>query len=113
MNKVVFFAFQGEKMCFLHLLFNAIDMHKKGIEAKIVIEGKATALVKPMVEEKNPLFMQAIDLQLIDSVCKACSNQMGVLDFIQNNTNLPLNDDLMGHPPMEPYIAQGCQLITL
>ena len=113
MNKVVFFAFQGEKMCFLHLLFNALDMDQKGIETKIVIEGKATALIKTMVEENNPLFAKVRGKGLIDWVCKACSSQMGVLDFVEQQTDLPLNGDLMGHPPMEPYIRAGYQLIAL
>ncbi len=113
MNKVVFFAFQGEKMCFLHVLFNALDMDQKGIEVKIVIEGKATALIKTMVEENHPLFAKVREKELIDSVCKACSNQMGVLDFVQQQTDLPLNGDLLGHPPMQPYISAGYQLIVL
>lgn len=113
MKKVVFFAFQGEEMCFMHLLFNALDMHKKGIDTKIVIEGKATALVKIMVEKENKLFQEVRDLGLIDSVCKACSNQMGVLEFIENKTDLVLNGDLIGHPPMEPYIQNGYEIITL
>ncbi|QQK08410.1 cytoplasmic protein [Miniphocaeibacter halophilus] len=113
MKKVVFFAFQGEEMCFLHLLFNAIDMHKKGIDTKIVIEGKSTALVKTMTEKNNPLFKQVIELNLIDSVCEACSKQMGVYDFIKENTNLTFNGDLLGHPPMEPYINSDYEIITL
>ncbi|SHH69102.1 hypothetical protein SAMN02745245_01947 [Anaerosphaera aminiphila DSM 21120] len=113
MKKVVFFAFQGEEMCFMHILFNAIDMHKKGIETKIVIEGKATALIKIMIEKENKLFKEVVELDLIDSVCKACSNQMGVLDFIKDNTNLPLNGDLLGHPPMAPYVQDGYEIITL
>ena len=113
MKKTVFFAFQGEPMCFLHLLFNAIDIHEKGMEAKIVIEGKATALVKTMVEDENPLFKKALTLGLIQGVCKACAKQMGVLNFVENHTQLPLLDSLMGHPPMAPYIEEGYQIITL
>ena len=113
MKKVVFFAFQGEPMCFTHILFNAIDMHNKGIKTAIVIEGKATKIVKEMVESNHKLFNDVLELGLIDSVCKACANQMGVLEFIEQNTKLKINDDLMGHPPMEPYIKDGYQIITL
>ena len=113
MKKVVFFAFQGEKMCFAHILFNAIDLHKKGVETRIVIEGKATALVKTMVLEKNPMFVQALELGLIDSVCRACSHQMEVLEFIENETQLTLDGTLLGHPPMAPYIEDGFSVITL
>ena len=112
-KNVVFFAFQGEKMCFTHLLINAIDMNEKGINARIVIEGKATKLVKDMIEENNNIFNKVLELNLIDSVCKACSNQMGVLDFIKNNTELTLNDELFGHPPIAPYTENGFETIIL
>ncbi|RVU53949.1 cytoplasmic protein [Anaerosphaera multitolerans] len=113
MKKVVFYAFQGEEMCFMHLLFNAIDMHKKGIETKIVIEGKATALIKTMVESDNKLYKEVVGLGLIDAVCQACAHQMGVLEFVKNETDLPINADLLGHPPMAPYIKEGYDIITL
>lgn len=113
MKKVVFFAFQGEEMCFTHILFNALDMHKKGIDTHIVIEGAATKLVKTMIEKENPLFLQVTELDLIDSVCMACSRQMGVYDFINDETDFKLGDELLGHPPIEPYIAKGYQVITL
>ena len=38
-KKVALFAFNGELMCFIHVLLNALDMNKKGYEVKIVIEG--------------------------------------------------------------------------
>lgn len=113
MKKVAFFAFKGEKMCFTHILFNAIDMHKKDIDVKIVIEGMATKLIPELIEEENPLFKEAQELELIDSVCYACANQMGVLEFVENETDLTLNKDLLGHPPMEPYVKAGYEIITL
>lgn len=113
MEKVVFFAFQGEKMCFTHILLNAIDLHEKGVDTHIVIEGKATALIPILVEENNPLFQKVVDLGLIDSVCRACSYQMKVLPFIETKTQLPLNGELEGHPPMAPYVTAGFSVITL
>ena len=113
MKKILFYAFQGDAMCFNHIMLNAIDMHKKNIEVSIIIEGKATALVKTFVENDNKLFKEIVKLGFIDSVCKACSNQMGVLEFIENNTNLPINGDLQGHPPIEPYIRDDYEIIAL
>lgn len=113
MKKIVFFAFQGEEMCFMHLLLNALDMHNKGIDVGIVMEGKATALIKDLVENKNELFKKVTDLNLIDSVCKACANKMGVLQFVEENTQFTIVGDLQGHPPMEPYIKNGYEIITL
>ena len=39
MKKVALFAFNGELMCLMHVLLNAIDMNERGQEVKIVIEG--------------------------------------------------------------------------
>ena len=112
-EKLVFFAFEGEKMCFTHLLINAIDMHEKGMDVKIVIEGKATKLTKEFLEEGNSVLKKTIDLGIIDSVCKACSNQMGVLEYFEENTDFVINGDLNGHPPMEPFIKNGYELVIM
>ena len=39
MPKIVLFVFNGDPMCFIHVLLNALDMKDKGYESKIVIEG--------------------------------------------------------------------------
>ncbi|MDY6953964.1 MAG: cytoplasmic protein, partial [Thermodesulfobacteriota bacterium] len=82
MKKVVMFAFNGELMCFVHVLLNAIDMNEKGNEVKIVIEGSATKLVQELAKEESPmhrLYEKAKGLDLMDGACKACSNKMGAL----------------------------------
>ena len=112
MNKFVYFAFQSEAVCFMHVLLNALNMHQRGIDAKIVIEGKATALVKEMEESQNPLYAKAKEAALIDCICKACSAKMGVLEYNQN-VGIPLCDEMRGHPAMASYIEQGYQIITL
>jgi hypothetical protein len=35
MSKVAMFVFNGDPMCFIHVLLNALDMHQKGDEVKI------------------------------------------------------------------------------
>ena len=35
MRKFVLFAFNGELMCFIHVLLNALDMQEKGFDVKI------------------------------------------------------------------------------
>ncbi len=112
MKKVVFFAFQGKKMCFMHILLNAIDLHEKDYKVGIVMEGEATKLIKELEEEKNPVYLKAKEMGLIDSICKACSNQMGVLEY-NETVGIPINGELQGHPPMEEYIKDGYEIITL
>ena len=112
MNKFAIFAFKGELMCFLHVLLNALDMHSKGMESKVVIEGEAVKLVREMEEGQNPLYMKAREKGIIAGICKACSAKLGVLEYNQT-VGLPMLDDMSGHPSMAAFIAQGYQIITL
>ncbi len=114
MKKLVLFAFNGDMMCFIHVLQNALDMADRGYEVKIVIEGAATKLVPELAKADNPmfkLFKKTRDLGLVEGVCKACSNKMGVLDAVKAE-GLTLLGDMSGHPAMGEYIDKGYEIIT-
>ena len=111
-NKVAFFAFTGNFMCFVHVMLNALDMESKGMEAKIIIEGEAVKLVKGLEESGNPLYKKAKEKGIFASICKACSAQMGVLEY-NHGVGIPIGDDMSGHPAMEPYIEKGYKIIAL
>ncbi len=87
-------------------------MNSKGIEGKIIIEGEAVVHVKKMIESKNPLFKKVKDKGLIDCICKACSAQMGVLEY-NENCEIRLNGDMSGHPSVSSYTQDGFEVITL
>ena len=38
-QKFVLFAFNGDKMCFINVILNDLDLQKKGFNIKVVIEG--------------------------------------------------------------------------
>ncbi len=112
--KVALFPFNGEMMCFIHVLLNALDMKEKGYDVGIVIEGAATTLVPKLAEASNPmhsLYQQVKDSGLIFGACKACSAKLGVLDAVEAE-GLPLLGDMKGHPAMSGYMDQGYQIIT-
>jgi hypothetical protein len=114
MKKVVLFAFNGDFMCFIHVLLNALDMKEKGYGVKIVIEGSATKLIPELRKEGNPMhasYQRAKDLDLIAGVCKACSNKMGTADAAKEE-GFTLLDDMSGHPGMASYQKQGFEVIT-
>ena len=114
MKKVALFAYNGEFMCFIHVLLTVLDMHERGYDAKIVIEGAATKLVPELAEEANPmhgLYEKAKGFDLIDGACKACSNKMGVLQEIEAQ-GLRLLDEMSGHPSMARYLEEGFEVIT-
>ena len=112
MKKIAFFAFKGEKMCFMHVLINAIDLHEKGMNAKIIVEGEAVKLIKVLEEEKNKMYFKAKELELFDCICKACSYQMGVLEY-NEKPGIPLKGNANGHPAMLDYLEDGYEIITL
>ena len=114
MKKIALFAFNGDFMCFIHVLLNALDMKAKGHEARIVIEGSATKLVPEMSREGNPLYKlyrKARQENLIDGVCRACAAKMGVTEAVEAE-NLIFLDDMSGHPGMARYIDEGFEIIS-
>jgi hypothetical protein len=114
MKKIVLFAFNGDFMCFIHVLLNALDMKEKGYEVKIVIEGSATQLIPELKKKGNPmyaLYQKTKDFGLIEGACKACSNKMGTLEAAKAE-GFKLLDDMNGHPGMAGYIEKGFEVIT-
>lgn len=112
MKKIAFFPFSGSKMNFVHVLINAADLHEKGVDTKIIVEGAAVKLIKELEEEKNKLYLKVKELGLFDSICKACSAQAGVLEY-NETTGIPIKGNANGHPAMYDYISEGYDIVTL
>jgi len=81
-RKVALFAFNGELICFVHVLLNALDMKEKDYDVKVVVEGAATKLIPELAQVSNPM------------------NQF--------YTKVKMN----GHPSMARYMEDGFEIIT-
>ena len=112
MNKVAIFAFKGNPMCFIHVLLNAKEMHEKGMDVKIVVEGEAVKLLKDLELDNNPLYKEVKEAGLFSSICLACSVKMEVASY-NKTLGIPLLGDMDGHVSMANFITQGYQIITL
>jgi hypothetical protein len=113
-EKVVLVAFNGEPMCFVHVLLNALDMDARGFDVKVVIEGSATVTANALNEpgaQFGQFYQQVKDKGLIDCVCRACANKMGALEGIEAQ-GLPLCGEMVGHPSLARYIEAGYQVVT-
>ena len=113
-KKYALFAFNGDPMCFIHVLLNALDLNEKGFEVKVIIEGSATKLANEFRNEDNPmhsLYKNVEDEGLLDCFCKACSNKMGSLDTVEK-LGFPTCSEMKGHPSMGKYIEEGYEIIT-
>ncbi|MBN2009367.1 DsrE family protein [candidate division KSB1 bacterium] len=113
-KKLVLVAFNGETMCFAHVLLNALDMHTNGMEVKVVIEGSATKQIAELADASKPfapLYAQVKQTGLIDAVCQACAAKMGALEAAKKQ-GLPLRGDMSGHPSLRTYINDGYDIVT-
>lgn len=114
-NKTAIFAFKGNPICFVHVLLNALDLHEKGGEVKVILEGEATRLILEIRLEEHPLhglYTRIKKLGLIDAVCRACAIKLGALDAAVAE-GFRLADDMSGHAGMAPYTELGYEIITL
>jgi hypothetical protein len=113
-EKYALFAFNGDPMCFIHVILNALDLNNKGYEVKVIVEGSATKLASQFENKENPFYEKYQELKksgLIDCFCKACSNKMGSLDSVEK-LGFPTCAELMGHPSMAKYLKSGYSIIT-
>lgn len=108
------YAFNGELMCFVHVLLNGLDMAEKGMKVIIILEGASVTLVPEMEKEDCPfhkLYLKAKSQGLIEGACKACSVKLKVMDEVEKS-GIPLIGEMSGHPAMSGYIAEGYKIIT-
>ncbi|MBU1238606.1 DsrE family protein [Myxococcota bacterium] len=114
MKKIALFAFNGDPMCFVHVLLYAMDFHTKNYDVKLVIEGSATKLVKELSNPDAPfapMYKKVKEAGLIDAVCIACSKKMGSYESAVAQ-QLPMDGTLNGHPSLESYVSRGYTIMT-
>ena len=114
MKKIALFVFNGDPVCFIHVLLNGLDMQAKGMQGRIIVQGSATALLPKLAEASNPLhklWEKAKAAAIVDGVCKGCAHKMGTVEEAVRQ-GLTLLDDMSGHPSMSRYIEQGFEVIS-
>jgi hypothetical protein len=112
-RKVALFAFNGDPMCFIHVLLNTLDMYEKGYDVRLVIEGSATKLISPMDNQGHPLndlYRSVKDKGLVHCVCRACANKMGTLNSAESQ-DLPVCGPMKGHPSMGDYMEEDYEVL--
>lgn len=112
MKKTLFYGMTGEKMCFQHILMNALDLNSAGEDVKIIFEGASVKLVSKFEDENNPLYRKAKEANLIAGICLACSKVLDVYE-VNLKTGLPMLDDMSGHAGMRKYQEDGYNIISM
>ena len=114
MKKVALLAYNGELMCFSHVMLYALDFDKKGYEVKVVIEGSATKLISELAKPDAPfshLYNQLKEKGLLSCICQACSQKMGTFEEAERQ-GLTIVGDMQGHPSIDRYLAEGYEIIS-
>ena len=114
MKKVALLAYNGEMMCFAHVMLYALDFDKKGYEVKVVIEGAATKLIADLAKPDTPfanIYNQLKDKGLLTCICQACSQKMGTFDEAKRQ-GLAIVGDMQGHPSIDTFLAEGYEIIS-
>ena len=112
MRKILFYGMTGEKMCFQHILMNALDLHAAGHTVRVIFEGASVKLVPPFEKDANILYTKAKEAGLIAGICLACSKMMGVYE--ENvATGLPMLNDMSEHAGMKPFVEEGFEVISM
>ena len=114
MKKVALFSFNGELLCFVHVMLNALDMKDRGYDVRLVFEGASVKLIPELADEGNSfhgLYEKLKASGVVDGACKACSNKLGVLEVVKAE-GIELVGDMMGHPAMGGYMDAGYEVVT-
>ncbi len=114
MKKVLLCAFNGEIMCFVHVLLNALDFVGRGYDTAVIVEGAAVKAVPEIASPDHPMHGLYADVKkagLIHGVCRACSVKFGVVDGVEKE-GLELLADMKGHASLARYVDQGFEVIT-
>jgi hypothetical protein len=114
MKKVALFAFNGDPLCFVHVLLNALDLSVRGNTVGIVLEGTSVKLVPELVKPDHalhPLWNKVIAANLVAGVCRACAVKLGTLDDVVAQ-GLPLLSEMSGHAGVAPFLEDGFEIIT-
>lgn len=112
MKKMLFYGMTGEKMCFLHIILNGLDLYDGGAEVKIIFEGASVKLVSVFEQEKNPLYLKAKEKGLFAGVCMVCSKTLNVYEA-NLTSGLSMLSDMSGHAGMRSYIENGYRVVSI
>lgn len=113
-EKYAIFLFNDDEMCMVHAFMYVKELNEKGKEAKLILEGKATAVPKLYADGKGMVgkwYDMAKKNGWIDCVCKACSTVIKSLEAAERE-GLKICSDLNGHVSIDKYLSNGYTVIV-
>jgi hypothetical protein len=112
MKKLLFVIWSANKGTFVHVMMNVLDFFEKGYKVGVVFESEGCKLIPTYEENRNDKFEKMKENKLIFSVCKVCAKATGALDSAERQ-KLPVHDDLFGHTPLENWVKDDFDIISV
>lgn len=111
--KYLFLATDDNKMQLYHLLLNAINFHENGHEIAAVLECASPKLLIGIADGsiKLPVFDKAMELEIIDHACKACTASFNATEAAEK-LGVTLKGELKGHSDLLKFTDTGFSIIT-
>lgn len=120
-RKILFVVFAEDVCRQLHAFMYANDLHRKGYQTRIIVEGMATRLLADLEQAPHRLQKAVADAKaagLIAGACLQASSGCGsaedrdIVDAIKAH-GVVLLDDLDNHASIEPFIRDGYEIIAI
>jgi predicted peroxiredoxin len=120
-RKILFVLFAEDVCRQLHAFMYASDLHRKGYQTRIVVEGMATRLLADLEQAPARLQKAVNDAKaagLIAGACLQASSGCGsaedrdIVDAIKAR-GVGFLSDLDNHAGIEPFIRDGYEIIAI
>jgi hypothetical protein len=112
MKKQLFVLFNYNKGIFTHIMLNVLDLAEKGYDVGIIFESEACKLISELENTNNEKYEKIKEQKLIFAVCEICAKAMQALESAKRQ-NLPINGELLGHPPLEVWIKNDYHIMVV
>jgi hypothetical protein len=111
--KYMFLATDDNKMQLYHLLLNAINFRENGHEVAAVLECASPKLLIGIADGtmRLPVFDKAMELEIIDHACKACSSAFKATEAAEK-LGVPIKGELKGHSDLLRFVEAGFSILT-
>lgn len=121
MRKLLFLVFTDESCRQTHALMYALDLHRRGYQVRVVLEGVATKVMHELEVDQSrigSMLRDAREAGILAGACKRASGGCACDDPARNVVDLArehhiaLLDDLDGHAGIEPFVREGYEVIV-
>lgn len=124
-RKLLFLLFSDDECRQNHALMYVLDLHAKGYDVKLIVEGPATRLLgglaatEEVASRPATLLRNALESGIVAGACARASAGCATGDPARDVADparaarVPLLSELAGHAGIEPYVREGYEIVVM